>query len=153
MKIELRADNSVHIEGYVNAVERDSNIINVPSVGRCVEQIRAGGVRQGARFGSGCRYTRKPRHREKARKHITGKSHALRGQYRSACERGYHRCGYRRESKARRASRLVVRIRMHRQRDRTACGKCSAPYRKGAFAVRGIADRRCVQALLQRHTC
>ena len=42
MKIEIRADNSVHIEGYVNAVERDSNIINVPSVGRCVEQIRAG---------------------------------------------------------------------------------------------------------------
>ena len=42
MKIEIRADNTVHIEGYVNAVERDSNIINVPSVGRCVEQIRAG---------------------------------------------------------------------------------------------------------------
>ena len=42
MLIEIRADNTVHIEGYVNAVERDSNIINVPSVGRCVEQIRAG---------------------------------------------------------------------------------------------------------------
>ena len=42
MLVEFRADDSVHIEGYVNAVERDSNIINVPSVGRCVEQIRAG---------------------------------------------------------------------------------------------------------------
>ena len=51
MKIEIRADNSVHIEGYVNAVERDSNIINVPSVGRCVEQIRAGAF--GRALGSG----------------------------------------------------------------------------------------------------
>ena len=41
--IEIRADDSVHIEGYVNAVERDSKIINIPNVGRCVEQIRAGG--------------------------------------------------------------------------------------------------------------
>ena len=31
MKIEIRADNSVHIEGYVNAVERDSNEIIVPT--------------------------------------------------------------------------------------------------------------------------
>lgn len=51
MKIEIRADNSVHIEGYVNAVERDSNIILVPSVGRCVEQIRAGAF--GQALGSG----------------------------------------------------------------------------------------------------
>lgn len=42
IKIEIRADDSVHIEGYVNAVERDSRIINVPTVGKCVEQIRAG---------------------------------------------------------------------------------------------------------------
>lgn len=42
IKIEVRADDSVHIEGYVNAVERDSKVINVPSVGKCVEQIRAG---------------------------------------------------------------------------------------------------------------
>lgn len=41
MKIEVRS-GGVHIEGYVNAVERDSKIINVPSIGRCVEQIRAG---------------------------------------------------------------------------------------------------------------
>ena len=46
MKIELRGENSVHIEGYVNAVERDSKVINVPSVGRCVEQIRAGAFQQ-----------------------------------------------------------------------------------------------------------
>lgn len=52
MKIEIRADNSVHIEGYVNAVERDSNIINVPSVGRCVEQIRAGAFGQSLRSGA-----------------------------------------------------------------------------------------------------
>ena len=42
MKIEVRAGNAVHIEGYVNAVERDSHIITVPSIGQCVEQIRAG---------------------------------------------------------------------------------------------------------------
>lgn len=42
MKYEIRGNDSVHIEGYVNAVERDSKIINVPSVGRCVEQIKAG---------------------------------------------------------------------------------------------------------------
>lgn len=52
MKIEIRADNSVHIEGYVNAVERDSNIINVPSVGRCVEQIRAGAFDRALRSGA-----------------------------------------------------------------------------------------------------
>lgn len=51
MKIEIRADNSVHIEGYVNAVERDSNEIIVPTVGRCVEQIRAGAF--GQALGSG----------------------------------------------------------------------------------------------------
>ena len=44
--IEIRADDSVHIEGYVNAVERDSNIINIPNVGRGVEQIRAGSFEQ-----------------------------------------------------------------------------------------------------------
>lgn len=44
--IEIRADDSVHIEGYVNAVERDSKIINIPNVGRCVEQIRAGAFEQ-----------------------------------------------------------------------------------------------------------
>ena len=49
MKIEVRADNIVHIEGYVNAVERDSKVINVPSVGRCVEQIRAGAFEQSLR--------------------------------------------------------------------------------------------------------
>lgn len=52
MKIEIRADNSVHIEGYVNAVERDSNIILVPSVGRCVEQIRAGAFGQALSSGA-----------------------------------------------------------------------------------------------------
>lgn len=50
MLCEIRAD-SVHIEGYVNAVERDSNIINVPSVGQCVEQIRAGAFGQALRDG------------------------------------------------------------------------------------------------------
>ena len=49
IKIEVRADDSVHIEGYVNAVERDSKVINVPSVGKCVEQIRAGAFEQALR--------------------------------------------------------------------------------------------------------
>lgn len=52
MKIEIRADNSVHIEGYVNAVERDSNEIIVPTVGRCVEQIRAGAFGQALSSGA-----------------------------------------------------------------------------------------------------
>lgn len=42
LKCEIRADNTLHIEGYVNAVERDSKPVMVPSLGRCVEQIRAG---------------------------------------------------------------------------------------------------------------
>lgn len=50
MKIEVRAD-SVHIEGYVNAVERDSKIINVLPIGQCVEQIRAGAFEQSLRDG------------------------------------------------------------------------------------------------------
>ena len=50
MKLEIRSD-FVHIEGYVNAVERDSNVINVPSVGQCVEQIRAGAFGQALRDG------------------------------------------------------------------------------------------------------
>lgn len=37
---EIRND-SVHIEGYVNAVERDSNVINTRE-GRCVENVTAG---------------------------------------------------------------------------------------------------------------
>jgi hypothetical protein len=50
MKVEVRAD-SVHIEGYVNAVERDSKIINVLPIGQCVEQIRAGAFGQALRDG------------------------------------------------------------------------------------------------------
>ena len=50
MKVEVRAD-SVHIEGYVNAVERDSKIINVLPIGQCVEQIRAGAFEQSLRDG------------------------------------------------------------------------------------------------------
>ena len=42
LKCEIRADNTLHIEGYVNAVERDSKPVMVPSLGRCVEQVRAG---------------------------------------------------------------------------------------------------------------
>ena len=42
MKIEIRADGSLHIEGYVNAVERDSRTVICPECGKCVEQIRAG---------------------------------------------------------------------------------------------------------------
>lgn len=42
LKCEIRADNTLHIEGYVNAVERDSRPVMVPSLGRCVEQVRAG---------------------------------------------------------------------------------------------------------------
>lgn len=41
MDIEFRADG-LHIEGYVNAVERDSRVVIAPECGRCVEQIRAG---------------------------------------------------------------------------------------------------------------
>lgn len=42
MDIEIRADGSLHIEGYVNAVERDSRTVICPECGKCVEQIRAG---------------------------------------------------------------------------------------------------------------
>ena len=42
IRCEIRADNTLHIEGYVNAVERDSKPVMVPSLGRCVEQVRAG---------------------------------------------------------------------------------------------------------------
>lgn len=42
MNIEIRADGSLHIEGYVNAVERDSRTVICPECGKCVEQIRAG---------------------------------------------------------------------------------------------------------------
>ena len=42
IRCEIRADNTLHIEGYVNAVERDSRPVMVPSLGRCVEQVRAG---------------------------------------------------------------------------------------------------------------
>lgn len=42
MDIEIRADGTLHIEGYVNAVERDSKMVICPECGKCVEQIRAG---------------------------------------------------------------------------------------------------------------
>ena len=42
MDIEIRADGTLHIEGYVNAVERDSRSVICPECGKCVEQIRAG---------------------------------------------------------------------------------------------------------------
>lgn len=38
MKIEIRADNSVHISGYVNAVGRDSRVLASPR-GKFVEQV------------------------------------------------------------------------------------------------------------------
>lgn len=38
MKVEIRADNTVHIEGYVNAVGRDSRILPSPR-GKFVEQV------------------------------------------------------------------------------------------------------------------
>lgn len=39
MNIEIRADNTVHISGYVNAVERESRPVITPH-GRVVEKIR-----------------------------------------------------------------------------------------------------------------
>ncbi len=42
MDFEIRADGVLHIEGYVNAVERDSRIVMCPECGKCVEQIAAG---------------------------------------------------------------------------------------------------------------
>ncbi len=46
MKVELRSNGTVHISGYVNAVERDSRVLPAkmaPSAtGNFVEQIRAG---------------------------------------------------------------------------------------------------------------
>lgn len=45
MKIEVRADGTVHIEGYVNAVGRDSRPI-VTAEGRCVEMIEPGTFRK-----------------------------------------------------------------------------------------------------------
>lgn len=38
LKVEIRADNTVHIEGYVNAVGRDSRVLPSP-MGRFVEQV------------------------------------------------------------------------------------------------------------------
>ena len=45
MKIEVRADGVVHIEGYVNAVGRDSRPI-VTAEGKCVEMIEPGTFRK-----------------------------------------------------------------------------------------------------------
>ncbi|MCM1525560.1 MAG: HK97 family phage prohead protease, partial [Ruminococcus sp.] len=42
MDFEIRADGSLHIEGYVNAVERDSRTVICPECGKCVEQIASG---------------------------------------------------------------------------------------------------------------
>lgn len=42
MEFEIRADGSLHISGYVNAVERDSKAVICPECGKCVEQIAAG---------------------------------------------------------------------------------------------------------------
>lgn len=49
MEIEIRADGSLHIEGYVNAVERDSRTVICPECGKCVEQIKAGAFGQALR--------------------------------------------------------------------------------------------------------
>lgn len=51
LKCEIRADDTLHIEGYVNAVERDSLPLIAPNIGKCVEQIRAGAF--GAALASG----------------------------------------------------------------------------------------------------
>lgn len=40
MKIEVRADNSVHIQGYVNATEKKSRPVITPH-GKCIEVIEA----------------------------------------------------------------------------------------------------------------
>lgn len=42
MDYEIRADGVLHIEGYVNAVERDSRPVICGECGKCVEQIKAG---------------------------------------------------------------------------------------------------------------
>ena len=52
MDFEIRADGVLHIEGYVNAVERDSRIVMCPECGKCVEQIQAGA------FGNALRATK-----------------------------------------------------------------------------------------------
>lgn len=49
MDFEIRSDDSLHIEGYVNAVERDSRVVIAPECGRCVEQIRAGAFAEALR--------------------------------------------------------------------------------------------------------
>lgn len=41
MRVEIRADNKVHIEGYVNAVGRDSRPLPSPK-GKFVEQVAPG---------------------------------------------------------------------------------------------------------------
>lgn len=40
--IEIRANGTLHIEGYVNAVERDSRPVICGECGKCVEQVKAG---------------------------------------------------------------------------------------------------------------
>lgn len=48
MEFEIRADG-LHIEGYVNAVERDSRVVIAPECGRCVEQIKSGAFAEALR--------------------------------------------------------------------------------------------------------
>ena len=45
MQIKIRADNSVEIEGYVNAVERDSRVLE-SRTGKFVERVRAGAFKR-----------------------------------------------------------------------------------------------------------
>lgn len=45
MRIRIRADNSVEIEGYVNAVERDSRVLE-SRTGKFVERVRAGAFKR-----------------------------------------------------------------------------------------------------------
>ena len=69
MDIEIRADGTLHIEGYVNAVERDSRTVICPECGKCVEQIRAG------TFGEALRAAKNVDillNHEKAREHFRG---------------------------------------------------------------------------------
>lgn len=40
MKIEVRADNTVHITGYVNATEKKSRPVITPH-GKCIEVVEA----------------------------------------------------------------------------------------------------------------
>ena len=51
MRIEIRADNTVRIEGYVNVVERESRPVITPR-GKVIERVESGVFRKALESGT-----------------------------------------------------------------------------------------------------